>query len=146
MYIYTTPDELLVIFWFGPTNWLCLCKNKHEWHLWWDSEHHNELDIDENHVEDSAKKGNLSLPLEFFSARGGFLSKCRTLVILRVIHSLSHSPPFCQIQIVLPALFVLVFSHPWMKRGIWSNFQGFTWLPKRYSSCFCFGLVCVPGQ
>ena len=42
--------------------------------------HHNEWDIDVNHVEDTAERGDLSLPMEHFPAKGGFLSKSCALL------------------------------------------------------------------
>lgn len=41
-------------------------------YLWWDSIHHNEWDIDGNHVVDIAEKSNISPLVELFSGRGGF--------------------------------------------------------------------------
>lgn len=85
--------------------------NKHECYLWWDSMHHNEWDIDADHVEDTAEEGNSSLPMERFPAKA--VLWC---AIPRVIHSLTHPQLLCQIQIVLPALLFCSSRGPQQKK------------------------------
>lgn len=99
-----------------------------------------------NHVEDTAEKGNLSLPVEHFPAKGGFLSKCCALVCDIESDSFTDSSSTTLSDSNCPAKsfcfgFLMALNKMWDMHLLAAID---TAAKTRYSSCLCFTLVFVP--